>query len=87
MLHLIDDKGDHRVVCSKTAFESLRDDQKQALLACGNDKQQTTEFIVPDLHCIELVGGGSARCMLAEIFYDQNKHPLLTFENSTTIEK
>ena len=48
-------------VMSEQAFLAFTDDQKSLLQADG-------EFIYSGLDTIESVGGGSARCMLAEIF-------------------
>ena len=54
-----DDTG--AIVISRSALDSLRPDQSQALSNCGR--------LVPvALDTIERVGGGSVRCMLAEIF-------------------
>ncbi|OQY13680.1 MAG: hypothetical protein B6I31_00595, partial [Desulfobacteraceae bacterium 4572_19] len=49
------------IVMSTTAYKHFTKDQKAELEKFGN--------IVPvDIHTIEEVGGGSARCMIAEIF-------------------
>lgn len=49
------------MVMSKTAKESLDNEQLHLL-------QQHAIIAAPDLDCIEKNGGGSARCMIAEIF-------------------
>ena len=49
------------LVMSKTAKESLDSEQLHLL-------QNYATIVAPDLDCIEKNGGGSARCMLAEIF-------------------
>lgn len=49
------------LVMSKTAKESLDSEQLHLL-------QNHATIVAPDLDCIEKNGGGSARCMLAEIF-------------------
>ncbi len=49
------------LVMSQTAKESLREDQLQAI-------HKHTEILVPSIPTIEKYGGGSVRCMMAEIF-------------------
>ena len=49
------------IVMSKTAKESLDSEQLHLL-------QNYATIVAPDLDCIEKNGGGSARCMIAEIF-------------------
>lgn len=49
------------IVMSKTAKESLDNEQLHLL-------QNYATIVAPDLDCIEKNGGGSARCMIAEIF-------------------
>jgi hypothetical protein len=46
---------------SSTGWESLDSHQKALIAEC-------TAVITPDLHIIEQTGGGSARCMVAELF-------------------
>ncbi|MBA2406851.1 MAG: amidinotransferase [Chitinophagales bacterium] len=53
--------GEKFWVMSKQAYESLQPAQKNILLKDGN-------FIYSDLKTIEAIGGGSARCMMAEVF-------------------
>ncbi len=48
-------------VLSTNAFESLTEEQKNILKKDG-------EFLYSDLTTIETIGGGSARCMMAEVF-------------------
>jgi len=62
MLHLRSKDGARLWVMSSAAFESLTPHQKSVLHADGS------RLIHSPLNTIELVGGGSARCMLAEIF-------------------
>lgn len=53
--------GRSRIVMSVTAFDAFTTNQRQQLLEHGD--------IVPlDINTIETVGGGSARCILAEVF-------------------
>jgi hypothetical protein len=53
--------GATHLVMSKRAFEALNDDQIEQI-------QIHTNILYADLHTIETYGGGSARCMMAEIF-------------------
>jgi hypothetical protein len=50
------------IVISKTAFNSMEKAQLSKLEKYG-------ELIVPSLETIETYGGGSARCMMAELFF------------------
>ena len=61
MLELRNKDGEPCLVMSLTAYESLTDEQIEFL-------QSRMTLITPDLDCIEQNGGGSARCMIAEIF-------------------
>ena len=61
MLELHNDQGEQLLVMSQTARQSLTPEQLDAL-------SKYNRIISPDIHVIETVGGGSARCMLAEIF-------------------
>jgi hypothetical protein len=49
------------LVLSKRAFDCLTTEQKQHL-------EQYAKLLPMDIPTIELIGGGSARCMLAEVF-------------------
>lgn len=49
------------LVMSKTAYESLTPEQVRIL-------SSQSKLLTPDIHAIETNGGGSARCMIAEIF-------------------
>ena len=49
---------------SKKAFESLEDDQIKLI-------ESYNEIIYSDLSIIETLGGGSARCMIAENFLEK----------------
>lgn len=55
-------EGDAKIIMSKRAFDSFKPEQRAMLASYG-------ELIVVQINTIEDVGGGSARCMLAEIFY------------------
>ncbi len=62
MLQVYNLEGVLYTVISRRAFGSLRPDQIGQL-------QAHSELIVVDLDMIELCGGGSVRCMMAELFH------------------
>ncbi|SLM27629.1 conserved hypothetical protein [Desulfamplus magnetovallimortis] len=59
-------KGDPLIVMSKRAFSGFSEEQLTKLRQYG-------KIIPVDLTTIESVGGGSARCMMAEIFSEKTK--------------
>ncbi len=61
MLQLRNKIGDLIIIMSKSAYDSLNELQIARLSLHG-------KLIVPDLQTIETNGGGSARCMIAEVF-------------------
>lgn len=61
MLQVNNKDGQKFLVMSETAYKSLRQDQIDAI-------EKYCEIIYSDLNTIEVNGGGSARCMLAEVF-------------------
>ncbi|MBP5278131.1 MAG: amidinotransferase [Prevotella sp.] len=61
MLELKDKEGKKILVMSATAKNALTEEQLAPL-------QQDMLIVAPDIHTIETAGGGSARCMIAEIF-------------------
>ena len=61
MLLLQNRTGEKILVMSKTAYNSLNKDQVETL-----EKYAALKYF--DIELIEKVGGGSVRCMLAEIF-------------------
>lgn len=61
MLLLIDGQNNNKLVLSETAYQSLTSAQIDFL-------KQRVGFIRFTIPVIETIGGGSARCMLAEIF-------------------
>jgi len=61
MLELHND-NEQLLIMSQTARQSLTPEQISTL-------SKYTRIISPDIHTIETAGGGSARCMLAEIFH------------------
>jgi hypothetical protein len=60
-LEVINKEGERFYVMSTTAYESLNDDQIEAIEA-------STEIIQIDIPTIEQIGGGSIRCMMAGLF-------------------
>ena len=60
MLELRNPQGEKLLVMSATARRSLTPEQIQTL-------EQDVRIIAPDISAIETAGGGSARCMIAEI--------------------
>lgn len=61
MLQVQNKDGEKFLVMSQTAYQSLATDQVSAI-------EKYCEIIYSDLNTIEVNGGGSARCMLAEVF-------------------
>ncbi len=61
MLQVQNRDGEKFLVMSQTAYSSLNQDQVAAI-------EKYCEIIYSDLNTIEVNGGGSARCMLAEVF-------------------
>lgn len=61
MLQVLGSNDQRLVVMSSAAFSSLSDEQKDQLSKHG-------KLVHSDIHTIEKLGGGSARCMMAEIF-------------------
>lgn len=62
MLQLKNKDGDPLLIMSATAKRSLTSDQLERLTSY-------CKIVAPELESIEVNGGGSARCMLAEIFF------------------
>lgn len=65
MLQIQNEAGDKFLVMSETAYKSLTPAQIQNI-------EKYCEIIYSDLNTIETNGGGSARCMLAEVFLPKN---------------
>lgn len=61
MLQVRNSEGKTFLVMSETAYSSLKPEQIAAI-------EKYSEIIYSDLNTIETNGGGSARCMLAEVF-------------------
>ena len=66
MLEVVGTDGKHLIIMSATAYDSLTKNQIQQLEKHG-------EILASDLKTIETLGGGSARCMMAEIFLPKAK--------------
>ena len=62
MLQIENEHHETILVMSKTAFDSLNEKQLKRL------NELNDHIITPEIPTIERIGGGSARCMLAEIF-------------------
>jgi hypothetical protein len=60
MLEVKNTAGETLIVMSQTAYQSLTDEQKTALQKYG-------KLVYADINNIETNGGGSARCMIAEV--------------------
>ncbi len=60
MLELVNDKGEHLLVMSESAYYSLTASQIKNL-------EKYCKLVYADLTTIETNGGGSARCMIAEV--------------------
>lgn len=65
VLELKSKKGEPKIVMSKTSWNAFTPDQKETLQNFG-------DIVAVEIPTIETVGGGSARCMLAEIFVKDN---------------
>jgi hypothetical protein len=61
MLQVENTDGKRLLVMSQTAFDSLNDHQIERL-------KSYNELIVIPIPTIEKTGGGSVRCMMAEVF-------------------
>lgn len=66
ILQLNTKNGTKIIVMSQRSYENFTPDQKEKLKKHG-------KLTPMDIHTIEDVGGGSARCMLAEVFFDSDK--------------
>lgn len=61
MLEVHNESGEPCLIMSLAAYNSLTDEQIEFL-------ETGMKLLTPALDCIEENGGGSARCMIAEIF-------------------
>ncbi len=64
MLQVKNSRGEKFTILSRSAYRSLTKEQKQVL-------QYHTTFLPIDINTIETIGGGSVRCMMAEIFLEK----------------
>lgn len=64
MLQVKNTKGEKFTVLSKSAYNSLTKEQRDIL-------QMHTTLLPMDITTIETIGGGSTRCMMAEIFLEK----------------
>lgn len=64
MLQVKNAKGEKFTVLSKSAYNSLTKEQRDIL-------QMHTTLLPMDITTIETIGGGSTRCMMAEIFLEK----------------
>lgn len=60
MLEVKNNAGETLVVMSQTAYQSLSEEQRETLSGFG-------KLVYADINTIETNGGGSARCMMAEV--------------------
>jgi hypothetical protein len=67
VLELLDRDGGRHFVMSETARKAFRSDQLNAMKAEGN-------ILACSIPTIEHVGGGSVRCMMAEVFLPKQKY-------------
>ena len=61
VLHVASSTGPPKIILSDNAFAAFTEEQRRRLIAYG-------ELIPVDINTIETVGGGSARCLVAEVF-------------------
>lgn len=66
MLQVIGADNERLIIMSTSAFDSLDESQIDRLSHHGR-------IVHSDIHTIEKLGGGSARCMMAEVFLPTNK--------------
>ncbi|RYE06794.1 MAG: amidinotransferase [Sphingobacteriales bacterium] len=65
MLEVQNKLGESLIVMSKNAWDSLNEEQKTVL-------SKYSKPVYADINTIETIGGGSARCMMAEIWLPTN---------------
>ena len=69
MLEVATPEGDPLIVMSSRAYHALTEDQRTTLETFGT-------LVHSDLHHIETCGGGSARCMMAEVHLPKSPTPI-----------
>lgn len=65
MLQLVNNAGERIMVMSTQAYNSLTEGQRRTI-------SESNRIVHSSLNTIETLGGGSARCMMAEIFLPKN---------------
>ncbi len=65
MLQVSSKEGEANLILSQAAYDSLETEQKKEL-------HSLSKLLVIPIPTIEKYGGGSVRCMIAEVFYDNN---------------
>ncbi len=63
ILQVKNSKGDKKIIMSKTAFEAFKKNKQL------QDIEKFGKIVSVEIPTIETIGGGSSRCMLAEIFH------------------
>lgn len=61
ILQILSTSGETKIVMSLSAYNAFKPEQKKALSQFG-------KLVPVDIATIETIGGGSARCMMAEVF-------------------
>jgi len=64
-LEVCNDKGEKFLIVSKSGYDSLTEEQKAVI-------EQSDEILPMPLETIETIGGGSARCMIADVRLPKN---------------
>lgn len=59
---VINDKGESHLICSETAWNAFDKEQQELI------KKHHTPLVI-DIKTIETIGGGSARCMVAGVYF------------------
>ena len=80
MLNVVNDRSESILVMSTAAFNSLRPDQIRSI-------ERHARILHSPLDTIEALGGGSARCMMAEVFLPQNTESAPKAETSKEKEE
>jgi len=65
MLQVKSKEGEAHLILSKSAYDSLEAEQKKRLYSLSN-------LLIVPIPTIEKYGGGSVRCMIAEVFHPSN---------------
>jgi hypothetical protein len=81
ILELRNDKGESVIVMSQSAFNGFSELQRRQLAQYG-------QLLPCDIKTIESIGGGSARCMIAEVFLPkshENRRELEVVTNSRSL--